>query len=915
MTGRTLRAIRQLLAGSDRSSDHEQTAITPGSRPVYRAGEESAHGVDGATRPASFADPFWRVGRTLLGEGALPESAGDMPRQSSLVRAVMREAKEAEALATFARSLARGRALDEAHVATSRALIAVGARDLARSIAAGTPSKVAGHLGLGLVLASRPLPRLAWDQFSQVAEEVLAELVPVEAVETGLVVGTADSVAAAVRIGEHATAMATDVVVALAGRFLVTGHDELARALVEEAGWRPDEELASAADDDHSVGEVLDNLRRWTHPTGAPDPTPPGAVDFALFDYHLPDLSQASRNVGDYVQSLAMLGNLARFQDVRFTGAGGLGDLATALQPRVRPELRIDSGGAVHLRRVSRDYSEGDDIPPDTWMVAFGWHLHTLFGLRFGFPYHPNINPLFVSFHLNTVAALTPEAIEYLAAHGPVGCRDWTTVDLLLSAGVDAFFTGCLTTTIDAIYPDLTDIRREQPGVVAVIDTPGRNVTAYRPIERMTNSDPRYRAVDLAEGIALADGLLEDYQQRVHRIVTSRLHSYLPATSLGIPVNFTPRKWGDVRLDGLLDLTPEAPALTRIRDGIRALLASTLSLVLDRASKDEVYDHWRQTTEAFVAEARARRGAPLPADPESSGIDVDALVADLRRRATTHGPHHDVDPASVVDVAVALDQNLRAFLPPLLESLFANAGGPVRLWVLGRGLDAGYQQWISRAWPEAPMTFFDFAGVDYGSLAKKVKYVTVATMDRLLVPELLDEVGRVTYVDIDTVVEGDVCELASIDLHGYPLAARTSEFSMANEWRRIGTLLPAQEASDLRRTMSRRHAFDFTNFNAGVLVLDLARMRTDRFVAEHLPLVARFGLNDQDILNAYVGPNRVELDRKWNALPMFEDVTELGIIHYAGANKPWGDELVPYQDRWQRYADRVIARVGSPPDP
>jgi lipopolysaccharide biosynthesis glycosyltransferase len=46
---------------------------------------------------------------------------------------------------------------------------------------------------------------------------------------------------------------------------------------------------------------------------------------------------------------------------------------------------------------------------------------------------------------------------------------------------------------------------------------------------------------------------------------------------------------------------------------------------------------------------------------------------------------------------------------------------------------------------------------------------------------------------------------------------------------------------------------------------------------------------------------------------MFEDLAEPGIIHYAGANKPWSDELVPYQDRWQRYADRVAARAGEPP--
>ena len=49
----------------------------------------------------------------------------------------------------------------------------------------------------------------------------------------------------------------------------------------------------------------------------------------------------------------------------------------------------------------------------------------------------------------------TPEAIEYLMRYGPVGCRDWTTVYLLLSIGVPAFFSGCLTTTIDTVFPDL----------------------------------------------------------------------------------------------------------------------------------------------------------------------------------------------------------------------------------------------------------------------------------------------------------------------------------------------------------------------------------------------------------------------------------------------------------------------------
>ena len=297
-------------------------------------------------------------------------------------------------------------------------------------------------------------------------------------------------------------------------------------------------------------------MRRWTHPSpsdhraGAPD----GAVNVAVIDYYQPDLERASRNVGDYVQTLAMLGNLARFQQARFTGGDGLGELATSLQGRVRPELRIDGGEAdVHLMPVSRDFSEGDDIPENTWMVAFGWHMHSMFKLRFGLPYHPNLNPVFVSFHVNTIKALTPEAIEYLKAHGPIGCRDWTTVDLLLSAGVDAFFTGCLSTTVNAVFPEIGDSRAGAAG------RRRRHRRARRRSEGQApdrSSSPTATRATARRAWSRAPGWRSSCSRptsgATDRIVTSRLHAYLPATSLGVPVKFRPRRIGDVRFDGLL---------------------------------------------------------------------------------------------------------------------------------------------------------------------------------------------------------------------------------------------------------------------------------------------------------------------------------------------------------------------------
>jgi len=260
---------------------------------------------------------------------------------------------------------------------------------------------------------------------------------------------------------------------------------------------------------------------------------------------------------------------------------------------------------------------------------------------------------------------------------------------------------------------------------------------------------------------------------------------------------------------------------------------------------------------------------------------------------------------------LSLDQNFGRLLPVTVESMVANSSGPLRLWITSRGLDADYQKWFAACFPDLPITFIPFDHVDYGVVTRMIRHISIATMDRLLLPQVLSNLDRVTYVDIDTVTTGDVCELARIDLGGFPLAARTGRQGAAEQWRSSGNLLDPDRASELRRIMSGLHPFDFMTFNAGVLVLDLARMRADNFVAEYVPLVGSFGFNDQDILNAYAGAGRKALDDRWNTLPVIEDVVRPGIVHYAGAGKPWESELVPFGELWQEYSKRFATRVGA----
>lgn len=854
-----------------------------------------------------FARAFTRVGRVVLGGDAFPAEGDDVPFDRDVVQAAAQAARRTRAQSSFAEALLNGQQLEIALLSTMRQLMAVDQWHHARALADALGRTLAGdrasRLGLALAAHRREWFPLAYEELAQVADGDVAEFLPIEGVEICLRVGTDDGVQRAKAIGSHRDRLQPAAMVGLAGRFVAVGELELARQLADHA-----RQAADVLDEEQT--RSLDVLGEWLDPLAAPS-VPSGTAVVGVIDYHQPDQSRASRNVGDYIQTLAMLGNLARFTDIEFGGDERLGEVTNALKDRVRPELRLRGlARKVQLVTVNRDFSNADAFPDPTFMVAFGWHMHSLFGIRHDFPYHPNVRPIFVSLHINRTEMLSDAALEYLRRYGPVGCRDWTTVDLLLSAGVDAFFTGCLTTTVNAVFPPRAVVPQVADLVGLVDAPPGAEVGLQREHEVIRHGDKDVRSANLAEGVEAAVALLERYQSRFHRLVTTRLHSYLPATSLEVPVRFVPANPSDIRFDGLLGMQPEAPEFVAIRDGIRALLREVFGLIASGAGEDEVYARWREITADKVAAAKVRHSA---ATANPGPADLDGVVADIGAKAQRFGPHDAVDEQAVTDVALSLDQNLAAQFPVTVEAMTSNASGPLRLWVTCRGLSDRYLQWVGDAFPDVPITFLPCDDVDYGdSPSRLIEHTTVTTLDRLLLPELLPTISRITYIDIDAVVLGDVCELAATDLGGHALAARSSARLAVDVWWRVGDLLPPDRASELRRRMAGRFPFGYKALNAGIMVLDLDRMRADRFSQTFVPWVSRYGLNDQDVMLAYVGPDRAELEPRWNTWPVIENVDHPAIVHYLGPLKPWGALLGPAADVWQRYEAALAARVGSP---
>ena len=842
-----------------------------------------------------------------------PAEQEPLPDDAAVARRAAVQARRQAAQATLAEALANGDALEQAVCRTVTELVDASEWNPAWALAEGVGRQPGGAtaaaLGHAVILHRRlQLDRL-WTHIQDLDDKVLAAHIPVESVDAALAAGTESARERAAAIAAANGEMAASVLVDLAGRFLAFGDRDRAGGLVAELRNRP----TVALDERRLRAWTL--IEAWLEP--APVVIPEGAVPFAVLQYQSPDPVLTSGNIGDPIQTLALLGNLARNTAVTFTGRDGLGELVTELQELVRPELQLpDVHGSVHLLELDRDFSSAADIPQKTWMFAFGWHMHPLFDLRYDFPYHPNIRPLFVSFHVNRLDMLSEEAQDYLRRFGPVGCRDWNTVYLLLSAGIDAFFSGCLTTTVDAVFPAREDVYGGG-GPVGLIDvsaaSPARRIPGAKVYSHQSDD---FRNLSVTDGVHAAREVLARYQKELDRAVTKRLHGYLPLTSLGVPVEFKIGSTGDVRMAGLTGLRPGDARLTEMRSGIRGLIATAFEHILAGADEDAVYALWREITRDAVAEAKTRFEAPLVVPATTT--DVAQVVATSKAGARRFGPHDSVDPETVTDVMLCFDQNLVQPAAVLLESIVANAAGPLRVTVLGRGLGDDYPTWLAAGFPTLPMTIMSCDHIAYapgGSPRRVTKRITVSTMDRLLAPLLLDTVDRIVYLDVDTLVLGDVGELARTDLEGYPIAARDTAVSEASEWRRAGRTLEEELATELRRGLGRLHGYGSAALNAGVLVMDLDRLRRDDFTARSFAWIEHFGLNDQDTMLSYTGPARSVLDRRWNALPVLEDVREPQLIHWASLGKPWEPHLTFAQDRWLHHADQLHRRAGLPPTP
>ncbi|NDC48313.1 MAG: glycosyltransferase family 8 protein [Micrococcales bacterium] len=631
----------------------------------------------------------------------------------------------------------------------------------------------------------------------------------------------------------------------------------------------------------------------------------PGAINIAVMDYKLLDKSRTSRNRGDYVQTLAALSNLLRFQNIEYVGNTKLSNYLNKLKNDIKPERRLD-GPAVKVQPIAidRDFSSGREYPENTWLISNGWFMHRNFKGPVDFPYPKNVKPLMVSFHIQDVDVLTEETVAELKRIEPIGCRDWTTLYRLRDYGVKAFFSGCVTTTVGQVLPAATGTSSNKLAhVEGKLDK-----TKYGgwKIDQFIQVGEQVRDFDLVEGIEDARAMLAEYAD-YKAVSTSRLHCYLPARSMGLKVDFHPKNLADVRFEGLINL--DDAAFNKIRNGIEDKLEVTLKAILEGKNEAEVRKIWADICQAEVD--FAEKYATTYTKSTESNIDVPAAVATLEKSKVTVG--NNPRGKDAVDVALALDQNLEKMIPVVIQSLVDHTTRPINAHILTRGLGKEFRDRMGKLFPEINFSFYAFDDVDYGDSIALLAHISVSTMDRLFLPELLKDLDKVVYLDIDILIQGDVGYLYDLELGENVFAGKRTRLktwaSMIRPITRATLHFEPQKAWDIRRRLHDQADLTARTFNAGILSLNLKLMREENFTKEHLYLVEQCRMNDQDVFNIYSKGRVLEIGTEWNHVPSQDFNNDPKIIHWAGPAKPWKKEFVLLKPRFEATQAKVESRL------
>ena len=182
-------------------------------------------------------------------------------------------------------------------------------------------------------------------------------------------------------------------------------------------------------------------------------------------------------------------------------------------------------------------------------MIMNGWYLHN----KCAWPPSPYINPLLISMHFMSVTAtdvgdnyIKGLGGDYLKKYAPIGARDIETKKRLENNGIESFFSGCMTLTLNKFDNVVENNKILLVDAEEAIVKKVKEENTEFDIEEITHwvkpEEISKKTID--ERLNDVEELLKKYQG-AHVVITNRLHVALPCIALGTPVILVHKKYFD----------------------------------------------------------------------------------------------------------------------------------------------------------------------------------------------------------------------------------------------------------------------------------------------------------------------------------------------------------------------------------
>jgi len=180
-------------------------------------------------------------------------------------------------------------------------------------------------------------------------------------------------------------------------------------------------------------------------------------------------------------------------------------------------------------------------------LIMNGWMMHDInghgpyspkFTRNYQFPItNKKIKPIFISTHISPYVPYLQEkkCMEYFRANTPIYTRDLSTTKILQTHDIDSEFVGCISQLLNRdSVPDT--FKTEYQDKTFFVDYKG-NIEDSKNTFLVSHYSEALREKSIAERKIIVTNLLAKYKY-AKKIVTSKLHCFLPCRAMGINVEY-----------------------------------------------------------------------------------------------------------------------------------------------------------------------------------------------------------------------------------------------------------------------------------------------------------------------------------------------------------------------------------------